>query len=57
MPRRPHDAHKGCAYATETLKPAMADLRSSVDAAELLCKAELWPYPTYADVLYSHHTK
>ena len=53
----PEDPHKGCAYATTTLKPAMDELRAVVDASELLCKADLWPYPTYTDICYSHHTK
>ena len=33
--------------------PAMEALRENVDAMELLCDREIWPYPTYGDILYS----
>ncbi len=33
--------------------PAMTALRASVDAMELLCDREIWPYPTYGDILFS----
>ena len=33
--------------------PAMAALRERVDAMELLCDREIWPYPTYGDILFS----
>ena len=32
---------------------AMDALRASVDAMELLCDREIWPYPTYGDILFS----
>ena len=32
---------------------AMEALRASVDAMELLCDREIWPYPTYGDILFS----
>jgi len=34
------------------LKPAMADLRAVVDTLELHVAAELWPLPTYRDLLF-----
>ena len=33
--------------------PAMESLRASVDAMELLCDRDIWPYPTYGDILFS----
>ena len=33
--------------------PAMETLRESVDAMEILCDREAWPYPTYGDILFS----
>ncbi|HAJ65302.1 MAG TPA: glutamine synthetase type III, partial [Clostridiales bacterium] len=32
---------------------AMERLRESVDAMEVLCDREVWPYPTYGDILFS----
>lgn len=31
----------------------MASLRESVDALEVLIPSEIWPYPTYSEILYS----
>ena len=39
-------------YHDEVLA-AMEALRSSVDAMELICDRETWPYPTYGDILFS----
>ena len=39
-------------YHDEVLR-AMDALRASVDAMELLCDREVWPYPTYGDILFS----
>ena len=39
-------------YHDEVLA-AMESLRVSVDAMELLCDREIWPYPTYGDILFS----
>ena len=39
-------------YHDEVLA-AMDALRASVDAMELLCDREVWPYPTYGDILFS----
>ena len=39
-------------YHDEVL-PAMEALRASVDAMELHCDREIWPYPTYGDLLFS----
>jgi glutamine synthetase len=34
------------------VKPAMAELREAVDTLELHVSAELWPLPTYRDLLF-----
>ena len=39
-------------YHDEVLA-AMERLRESVDAMEVLCDREIWPYPTYGDILFS----
>ena len=39
------------AYAEQIL-PKMKQIRTSVDHAERITSAEVWPYPTYADMLF-----
>ena len=39
-------------YHDEVLR-AMQALRVPVDAMELICDREIWPYPTYGDILFS----
>jgi len=41
-------------YCLEKLKPAMEKVRESADAAELLMEKDLYPYPSYADILFNH---
>eukprot|EP00419_Tripos_fusus_P066110 CAMPEP_0172928408 /NCGR_PEP_ID=MMETSP1075-20121228/217961_1 /TAXON_ID=2916 /ORGANISM="Ceratium fusus, Strain PA161109" /LENGTH=752 /DNA_ID=CAMNT_0013789695 /DNA_START=58 /DNA_END=2316 /DNA_ORIENTATION=+ len=43
------------AYLCDTVKPQMASLRSVVDKAESLLEMGYYPYPTYEQLLYSHH--
>jgi glutamine synthetase len=50
-------AEKEAFYYCETVKPQMENLRSYVDQAEELMSKELYPYPTYENLLYSHQTK
>jgi glutamine synthetase len=49
-----HDADpiKHAAQISRELKPAMADLRETVDALENIVAADLWPLPTYRDLLF-----
>lgn len=42
-------------YICTTLKPQMLKLRAAVDAAEGLLQVSCYPYPTYEQLLYSHH--
>jgi len=51
----PSDGEKEAAYFCNTVKPQMETLRSFVDEAEGLMQAELYPYPTYEDLVYGHN--
>jgi len=42
-------------FLCETIKPQMAAVRVLVDEAEGLIESSLYPYPTYQDMVYSHH--
>jgi len=42
-------------YLCDDVKPCMAELRGLVDKAEGLIETTLYPYPTYEELLYSHH--
>lgn len=42
-----------CEYLTNVIKPQMQALRNAVDQAELLCKKNLWPYPSYEELIYT----
>ena len=58
-----HNALSGCdkslspqehaSYYREKVFDAMQKLRASCDAAELLVASEYWPYPSYAEMLFS----
>jgi glutamine synthetase len=49
-----HDADpmKHAGQISRDLKPAMAELRTVVDTLETLVAADLWPLPTYRDLLF-----
>lgn len=49
------DPHEEAIYLCETLKPLMSSLRVLVDRAEELLEDGLYPFPTYEQLLYSHH--
>jgi len=54
---KPHgDLAKEAEYLCNQVKPQMGKLRESVDKAESLLKKGLYPYPTYEDIIYSHHS-
>jgi glutamine synthetase len=44
----PHRA----AYVESEIRPRMAALREACDSMEDICDAELWPMPTYTDLLH-----
>jgi len=39
-------------YFREVVVPAMNELRAPIDALEVICDKELWPVPTYGDLLF-----
>jgi len=51
------DAEKEAFYYCETVKPQMENLRAAVDKAETLMKTDLYPFPNYEQLLYSHLSK
>jgi len=53
---KPHDLSKEAEYLCNILKPQMAKVREMVDKAEGLLKKGLYPYPTYEELIYSHHS-
>jgi glutamine synthetase len=42
-------------HLCDEVKPQMVELRKLVDQAEGLLENGLYPYPTYEELLYSHH--
>jgi glutamine synthetase len=42
-------------YLCEVVKPQMSVIRSLVDEAEGLIETDLYPFPTYEQLLFSHH--
>ena len=46
------DPMKHASQISRELKPAMAELRTTVDTLETLVAADLWPLPTYRDLLF-----
>ncbi|CAE7823401.1 glnA3 [Symbiodinium sp. CCMP2592] len=42
-------------YLCDTVKAQMAALRAAVDKAETMIEASLYPFPTYEQMIYSHH--
>merc|ERR1719410_1189148 len=53
---KPHDLAAEAAYLCEKVKPQMAAVRAAVDQAESLIQKDLYPYPTYEELIYSHHS-
>eukprot|EP00415_Alexandrium_ostenfeldii_P000530 UN0530 len=54
--KKPHALQEEATYLCETVKPQMAAVWSFVDKAELLIEKGLYPYPTYEEMIYSHHS-
>ena len=47
------DARKAAWYQLEKIVPGMNRIRGAVDELERLIPLDLWPYPTYGQILYS----
>eukprot|EP00448_Togula_jolla_P005581 CAMPEP_0170598024 /NCGR_PEP_ID=MMETSP0224-20130122/16022_1 /TAXON_ID=285029 /ORGANISM="Togula jolla, Strain CCCM 725" /LENGTH=729 /DNA_ID=CAMNT_0010922539 /DNA_START=93 /DNA_END=2282 /DNA_ORIENTATION=+ len=55
MAKLPSDMVAEANYLCDTVLPAMNTLREEVDKAETLMDADLYPYPNYESLIYSHH--
>ena len=47
------DAYTKAAYMRDTVLPAMAALRAAADELETMIDRKDWPFPTYAELLFS----
>jgi len=56
MSGKPKDLAQESEYLCNTILPQMAAVREQVDEAEGLLQRDLYPYPTYEEILYSHHS-
>jgi len=48
----PGEAHEACDYSRDTVIPSMQALRKIVDELEGLVADDLWPLPTYQEMLF-----
>ena len=55
MSKMPGDPEPASEYCCSKIKPLMLQIRESCDLAETLVKKDHWPYPSYTEILYSHH--
>ena len=53
MEKLPEDIGKQGHYFHELVLPAMAELRKAVDELETVSPKEIWPLPSYGDLLFS----
>mmetsp|Transcript_73916 Transcript_73916/g.209346 ORF Transcript_73916/g.209346 Transcript_73916/m.209346 type:complete len:676 (+) Transcript_73916:3-2030(+) len=53
---KPHELAQEAEYLCNTVKPQMSVVRALVDKAEGLLQKGLYPYPTYEELIYSHHS-
>merc|ERR1712151_391674 len=54
--KKPHDMQAEAKYFCDVIKPQMLEVRKLVDKAEGLLEADLYPYPSYETLIYSHHS-
>jgi len=54
--KKPHDLQAEAKYLCDTIKPQMLAVRALVDKAEGLLEKGLYPYPTYEEIIYAHHS-
>ena len=48
-----HDSYKHACFSREKIFTAMNELRKYADILETLVDKDLWPFPTYGELLYS----
>ena len=53
LEKAPADPKKAMVYAHETIVADMAKARESADKLETITASEYWPFPVYADLLFS----
>jgi glutamine synthetase len=46
------DAKEQAFYYKDTVKPAMEALRAPIDKLEMMVDGEIWPIPTYGDLMF-----
>lgn len=51
----PEDVEECAKFFCDTIRPLMLEIRGNVDAAEKLVPRDIWPYPSYEEMLHSHH--
>jgi len=56
LAKKPRELRKEATYLCDVIKPQMLAVRALVDEAEGLLDKELYPYPTYEELIYSHHS-
>lgn len=49
---KPEDLDAEVQYARKEILPAMDKIRTAADNLETLCSKEIWPMPTYEELLY-----
>merc|ERR1711972_238931 len=54
--KKPHELKAEATFLCDSIKPQMQAVRALVDKAEGLLQAGLYPYPTYEELIYSHHS-
>merc|ERR1712232_1437218 len=54
--KKPHDLQAEATYISDTIKPQMQAIRTLVDKAEGLLEKGLYPYPSYEELIFSHHS-
>merc|ERR1712014_198857 len=54
--KKPHDLAAEATYLCDVVKPQMGVVRGLVDKAEGLLQKSLYPFPTYEQMIYSHHS-
>jgi glutamine synthetase len=52
----PEDPKEAAHYCAKTVKATMSEVRTIADEIEGVINRRFYPFPTYTDILYSHHT-
>ena len=52
LAQAPHDSHGHLRHCADTLMPSMGEVRAAADGLEALVDDDLWPLPTYQELLF-----